>query len=1553
MKRTLLHALLLSLPLPLFSAVINVPGDHPTISAAIAAAAPGDTVNVAAGTYNEDVNMLGKNGLHLIGAGAASTIISGVPGGGNDTVVIGQGQTLKGFTITRTLGAGENNIGVAIASGATGILIENNILTGNRSAIYTGGSNASATISGNVIDDNRTGIIFTETGGCGPYQILGNTITNNRTFGILFNVVTPVDPGLRISGNNITGNYAVQLENNSGASINASGNWWGAGTPPVVTASQINGTLPAAFNYPGPVTLPGTPYPYTITGANASLVDYSPWLKATPGTSPMTWGTNDSIQPAIDAAAAGDTIQAEPGNYTEPPISVNKAIILQGPNAGTAGSGGRAAEARISDTAISITAAGAVIDGVEVFQTDNTANAVLVGAASTVTNSIVRRNGVSAGTPARGVVTTVGLSGAVISGNLFTGDTSGGLFSNHKTWNSAIYSNGGAASITGNTFENCRTALNLDDFNAGISLTGNTFTNCGTCVSFGGVTPTTGSYTISGNSLSINFADPASMPSAFFNNSNVNAAFRVDVTGNTFGGIATASLTDSQKFAIEARTYHRGRSGRNGVVDFAAGQQIVVAAPAGAGINSAIAAASGGNTVLVGPGTFSEDVALTVPVTLKGTGPATTTISGPIGGGGSTVAVSASNAVVRGFTITRAGNNPADWDLALNSAGISIQGAYTGIAVHDNRITGMRTGIDVNNSSGHTIRNNVITNNRTGMIFRNVTDNLTVVENEVTSNWTVGILFLDASAGSNSPLQTALACTFSNNTIAGNWYGGVVDRQTGGSLPAPGANLKNFAGNWWGTAAPSISTANSAEPGYSAQIPVAFGGSATPPPAPAPDILGAASANILPSTVLTSGTDTDMETTPGRGTHAFQGDTGSLAPLLVNNIVVTGMDTRVNLVIGSGSTVRVASTGTLNITGSLHLAPGGTLIVEGGTLNLGDGSTISGTFTVFNSFGSWNINGNTTFNVSQSLALVSEVHVAAGVTVTVNGGGELIFDGSTIDSQTPGSPYNITAASDGLLTVARCVVTDANFSILTTVPLPQRSQIYDSLLEDTTITVSAGATGARVFHNIFDSVTTNAGAVPAPFAGVDGWSNVASAAALQNRFTLNYEAPLNPTRTLDVNGNLFVQPSDAVVVRLDVAGLGANTIVAAEALLGYNSDLLVLDTPSAAVTVDPAWEVIFENSTTSGSLGSVDSALGLDLIGPGDDGISGPATIARVHFDALIAGRTANFFRVQTNGQYIPSTNDLVQDNRLTASASGAPSFLTAFTANSGDLVIDDQAPAISVPSVTATQVQPSAGIVNVLTPPTTNRVFRNGTPVTVTFTATDAGLAGLDAPDWANDLAFVASNGVTTLNSSNYSVVATDVLGVVTYTLTLNVPAVSTTGVYTMSATVRDKSGNLSPVTLLGDFTIANEVLATVELEGFAATTRTVTFVATNSIGSVLATWTKSISNFSSSVGSVILEDVPPGTAAISAKSAWNLRRKLGVAFSPSGVGAVSFTGAAKLPGGDISGDNVVNTLDYSILRFNWTTANSVADINGDGTVLTADFNLLRAHFYSIGDAQ
>src|SRR3954471_2495343 len=184
-----------------------------------------------------------------------------------------------------------------------------------------------------------------------------------------------------------------------------------------------------------------------------------------------------------------------------------------------------------------------------------------------------------------------------------------------------------------------------------------------------------------------------------------------------------------------------------------------------------------GDTILVKDGTYDEDVTVSKSLIVKSeNGAATTTIRGPIGGARNTTGrVGASGVTIDGFTITRDGNNTTDWtNPAINGPGIAIQGqAITATEIKNSILTGNRTAIDVNDSNGHSIHDNVLDFNRTGMIFRNQTDNLTVRNNYITNNYTVGIVFLDAGG---APPQQALNSAFSGNSISGNWYGGIVDR---------------------------------------------------------------------------------------------------------------------------------------------------------------------------------------------------------------------------------------------------------------------------------------------------------------------------------------------------------------------------------------------------------------------------------------------------------------------------------------------------------------------------------------------------------------------------------------------------------------------------------------------------------------------------------------------------------------------------------------------------------------------------------------------------------
>jgi hypothetical protein len=53
---------------------------------------------------------------------------------------------------------------------------------------------------------------------------------------------------------------------------------------------------------------------------------------------------------------------------------------------------------------------------------------------------------------------------------------------------------------------------------------------------------------------------------------------------------------------------------------------------------------------------------------------------------------------------------------------------------------------------------------------------------------------------------------------------------------------------------------------------------------------------------------------------------------------------------------------------------------------------------------------------------------------------------------------------------------------------------------------------------------------------------------------------------------------------------------------------------------------------------------------------------------------------------------------------------------------------------------------------------------------------------------------------------------------------------------------------------------------------------------------------------------------------------------------------------GGDINGDNVINTLDASAVSDDWNRTGSQADINGDGIVNSFDFAIIKENFNKVG---
>lgn len=208
--------------------IISVPGDYPTIQAAIDAAADGDTIRVSPGTYGERVDTLSKRITLESVSGAAATTIDA---GGYGTAVkmdAGPGETpvLRGFTIKGGGGPGDGG-GVIVTGGPA--LIEDNWIVDNTGCIAAGVAAyaSEATIRDNRIASNTQwcadgGGIFI--GAAGTVQVVGNTIEDNSSGsggGIGMNAAgAPVIVGNIIRRNHATGEGGgLSLGNHSDATI--------------------------------------------------------------------------------------------------------------------------------------------------------------------------------------------------------------------------------------------------------------------------------------------------------------------------------------------------------------------------------------------------------------------------------------------------------------------------------------------------------------------------------------------------------------------------------------------------------------------------------------------------------------------------------------------------------------------------------------------------------------------------------------------------------------------------------------------------------------------------------------------------------------------------------------------------------------------------------------------------------------------------------------------------------------------------------------------------------------------------------------------------------------------------------------------------------------------------------------------------------------------------------------------------------------------------------------------------------------------------------------
>lgn len=369
-----------------------------------------------------------------------------------------------------------------------------------------------------------------------------------------------------------------------------------------------------------------------------------------------------TVAKAMSSSSNGDTIYVDVGEYTQI-YSLNKEVIVRGPNFDVIGTGTRGAEAVFKNGKVNVTRG--VLEGF-LFEKNNEADYSGNGPVGVSgNNAAIVRNNVFISTTSgfgnngwAGIEVAMGTGNKVIDNNFFT-KGSGFLV---KQWRAAIWVNSTNAGfeIINNTFDNTNTGLNLDYEHPGILVEGNTFnSNVSTALAFGGNPG--GQYVFGPNTFGLS--------STLVNNSNVQTSFRLDLTSSTFGGKLGSDMTEAELFNVESKIYHRGRvasgSSRNGLVTYKESHEFVYNGHTT--IQSAVDYGEVGFTITVRQGLFNEVVtidkdsltflgaqhATEVDTRTNPTASSETRVQAPTGGYAAftTTGSGAKNITIKGFSI--------------------------------------------------------------------------------------------------------------------------------------------------------------------------------------------------------------------------------------------------------------------------------------------------------------------------------------------------------------------------------------------------------------------------------------------------------------------------------------------------------------------------------------------------------------------------------------------------------------------------------------------------------------------------------------------------------------------------------------------------------------------------------------------------------------------------------------------------------------------------------------------------------------------------------------